>query len=838
MNLHKRTLPKSLHRLSELASNAWFSWNEEATRLFSDSHPYLWEQTGHNPAQWLLEIEEPLLQQLSLDSSFLAAYQHVIKKLDHYLNQRTWFQRNYPEHNHVQIAYFSAEFGFHESLPIYSGGLGILAGDHCKSASDLGIPLVGIGLLYRKGYFKQKIDSNGNQQAEQLVYDLTKLPIQPVLINGQEVIIGIEMPGRSVALRVWVLQVGRNPLYLLDADVESNSESDRQLTAQLYGGNQETRIQQEIVLGIGGIKALRALGLFPTVYHINEGHSAFLTLECLKELIHKGLPFHAALEAVRAATVFTTHTPVPAGHDAFSPGMVEHHLSPLFAEIGGYRQELIELGLDKRTGLFNMTHLALNTSALRNGVSKLHGAVSREMFRSFHGSIESHQVPIQSITNGVHMETWLAAEWKKLFDQYLPDSWREEQIHAENWSSMDVVPHEDIWGVRVKMKEQMILQARRILQEQRRRNGESQERIDEVNSYLSPQALTIGFARRFATYKRANLIFSDLKRLKRILHHSERPVQIIFAGKAHPADYPGQELIREIYRISQIKEFAGKIVILENYDMSLARCLVQGVDVWLNNPQRPLEASGTSGQKAAMNGVLNFSVLDGWWEEGYNGTNGWAISSTYTESIYRILEEEIIPLYYEQGDQGDLPIRWINRIKNSIQTISPEYNTHRMVRDYTQKAYLPAAERALRFAKNGYNIAIKVADYKKFMNSNWHHVKIITVDDQSASLYAVQRETNKMNENKEVTADISFGPVWFLDTVVEIVYYESNNEGWEQVIVPMKTAGEADQPIQRYTASIPSHLLHGPHFSVRVRPVSANFSHSFELPLMTTTLLK
>ncbi|UJF32332.1 alpha-glucan family phosphorylase [Paenibacillus hexagrammi] len=697
----------------------------------------------------------------------------------------------------------------------------------------------------KKGYFTQKLDSAGNQHAELFQYDFSKLPIQPAKKDGKELMISVNMPGRKIDLQVWSAQVGRITVYLLDADQLSNRYEDRELTSQLYGGNQDMRIAQEILLGIGGIKALRALGIYPNVYHINEGHAAFLTLERLKELLHLGLPFHVAVETVRSATVFTTHTPVPAGHDAFPLGMVEHHLGPLFSEMPAHKQDILNLGLDKAKNLFNMTHLAMNTSGLRNGVSKLHGQVSRDMFREFHGNIEPGEVPIDSITNGVHMDTWTAGEWKKLFHQYLPESWSDHQSNIQQWQAVSIIPDESIWHVHQHLKSEMIGFARLNLMEQRRRNGESEQRIQEVHQYLNPKALTIGFARRFATYKRANLIFNDLERLNKLLNHPERPVQLIFAGKAHPADHPGQDLIREIYRVSQMKEFAGKIVMLENYDMNMARYLVQGVDVWLNNPRRPLEASGTSGQKAAMNGVLNFSVLDGWWEEGYDGTNGWAIGSTgeadwdtqereNTDAIYRVLEQEIIPLYYHQGE---VPHSWISRMKHSIQTLAPVYNTHRMVEDYTTITYLPTANRSLRFVKNGYDLATKVADYKQFIKQNWHHVKILSVEDRAAKKTTeVLAGSEGPPAKKEITADVYYGPIWPPDTAVEIIYYEEKDGSWEQMIVNMQPTGDFLEQIQRFKASIPAHLIHGPHFSVRVRPISPNFIHSYELPIVTTTL--
>ncbi|RTE08885.1 alpha-glucan family phosphorylase [Paenibacillus whitsoniae] len=838
-------MPTAISRLRELAYNVWWSWNDDALQLFEHIDPKRFAASGYNPVRLLNEFEPGQLASLSENASFLESYRKVMARFDDYLQGASWYSTNYESSSNARIAYFSAEFGFHESLPIYSGGLGILAGDHIKSASDLGIPLIGIGLLYKKGYFTQKIDALGNQQSEMAAYDFTQLPLQPVLLDDRQLTVSIQLPFRSITLLVWSVQVGRTRVCLLDSDHEANAPEDRAITAQLYGGDQDMRIVQEIALGIGGIKALRALGVFPNVYHINEGHAAFLTLERLKELIQLGLPFHVAVETVRSATVFTTHTPVPAGHDAFNIGMVEHYLGPYFSEVAAHKQAIIALGQDQKTGLFNMTHLAMNTAGLRNGVSKLHGQVSREMFKEFHGHTDANEVPIGSITNGVHLDSWTAPAWKELFDRFLPGTWREEQANTHQWAQVEVIPDESIWKVHMQLKERLITYARKNLAAQRARNGESQERIDEVRGYLNPRALTIGFARRFATYKRANMIFNDLHRLKKLVNDPDRPIQLIFAGKAHPADYPGQDLIRDIYRISQMKEFLGKIVILENYDIHMARYLVQGVDVWLNNPRRPLEASGTSGQKAAMNGVLNFSVLDGWWEEGYNGTNGWAIGSTgqadwaqqereNTRSLYHLLENEIIPLYY---NQGALPHQWISRMKRSIQSLAPVYNTHRMVQDYTVQSYLPTAERATLFVANQYDVATKVADYKQFIRNNWHQVRILAIEDKlPPSSEAEISPYDAAPSTKKVRAHIHFGPIWPQDTAVEIIYYEEIDESWHQKTVHMEPVGELIGQAQYFEASIPGHLYHGPHFSIRVRPISANFAHSFELSLVTSTL--
>lgn len=835
-------LPGEIGRLEELAYNMWFSWNEEALTLFQAVDPDKWEAVYHNPVRLLQETGAETFARLIRDESFMERYRKVTAIWDEYISRGSWFGNEHPEHREHRIAYFSAEFGFHESLPIYSGGLGVLAGDHCKSASDLGLPLVGMGLLYKKGYFNQRIDPYGGQIAEQVTYDFAKLPIRPAMRDNRELTVDVALPGRSVRLKVWNVMVGTVPVYLLDADIEHNSPQDRELTAQLYGGNQDTRIQQEMLLGIGGVSALRALNIYPHVYHINEGHAAFLSLERIREHVqHNGLPFATALEMVRASTVFTTHTPVPAGHDAFHPGMFEHYMQALLAALPNDRQNIINLGLDPDKNVFNMTFLAMNTATLRNGVSKLHGKVSREMFLSFHGSLNVEEVPIHYVTNGVHTGTWLAKEWKELYDRFLPGTWRANQTNKDQWKPLAIAPSESLWKTHLSLKEKLIEFARNNLAEQRRRNGESPERVDEVRHYLDPQALTIGFARRFATYKRATLIFSDHGRLDRLVNNPERPVQFIFAGKAHPADHPGQEMIREIYRVSQMDRFRGKIVLLENYDMNMARYLVQGVDVWLNNPRRPFEASGTSGQKAALNGVINFSVLDGWWEEGHDGGNGWAIQAPRdadwqtqerenTESLYAGFEREIVPLYYDRNGNG-IPEGWVERMRRSITSLAPVYNTDRMVQEYTNRFYTLTMKRAQAFSANGYELAGRIADYKRFIRDNWDKVRITGVQDPGGGIGVRESIANKLT--KEVLVTVDLGPIWHKDVTAEIVYYRETEGEWEPVIVTLKLVREEAPQTFVYRADIPAHLQHKAHYTARVRPISPDFAHSFELTNMT-----
>ncbi|WP_058302431.1 alpha-glucan family phosphorylase [Gorillibacterium timonense] len=833
-------IPERFASLSELAGNLWFSWNDGATRLFRHMAPVLWEQLSHNPVLLLKQLTEEDWQRLAQDEEFAGLYEEVTATWTSYQAANAWFQKEYPGYRSDSIAYFSAEFGFHESLPIYSGGLGVLAGDHLKSASDLGLPLTGIGLLYRKGYFRQKLDSSGIQTAERVDHDFADHPVRPVQgADGGELFVDVLIEHDLVKLKIWATQIGRVTLYLLDSDLEDNSPVNRELTSQLYGGGQDMRIAQELILGVGGVRALRALRLAPAAYHINEGHAAFLSLERIREYLAAGFPYETALELVRASTIFTTHTPVPAGHDTFPLDLFHRNLDGYLPVFGSARESVINLGFDPDKNQFNMTFLAMNCAALRNGVSKLHGHVSRMMFKGFLGGFEVDEVPIGHVTNGVHMESWTAPEIAELYDRHLPADWRTDQADASLWLGVSSIPDEELWDRHHKLKKKLVDTARANLEEQRRRNGESPERISEAGTLLNPEALTIGFARRFATYKRANLLFKDLPRLSQILNHPTRPVQFLFAGKAHPADIPGQDLIREIYRVSQLNEFRGKVVMLENYDIGLARELVQGVDIWLNNPLRPLEASGTSGEKAAMNGVLNFSVLDGWWEEGYDGANGWSIESDphsdwqaqeqqNADSLYSRLENEIIPLYYADAD-ADCPHTWISRMKHSIQTLAHEYNTNRMVQDYTREFYVPTMERFCRFTANDHAEAEALARFKKLVNDHWPEVSVTLVEDKP--------EESAPAGLKEVDVEIGLGLLPADSVAAEIVYYADNSEGiWEPVHVPLERKEELGGGKVRFRGQIPVHLHHLEHYSVRVRPDHPLFAHRFEMPLGFTTV--
>ena len=634
-------LPKRIEKLSEISNNLWWSWNTEFLRLFKTIDNDLWETCEKNPVKFLKQVSQERLEAVSKNVEFLKEYDKLARQFEDYMNSKnTWFANNYPENKNDLIAYFSAEYGLDRTIPIYSGGLGILSGDHLKSASDLGIPLVAVGLLYKNGYFHQKINGYGDQETEYINIELSNLPINPVKDkNGEDLIIYVKFPKRRLYLKVWQINVGRIKLYLLDSDIEKNNPEDRDVTLRLYGGDQEMRIRQEIVLGMGGTNLLtRALGLNPTIYHMNEGHSAFLILELIKNIIRdKQVSFDVARDIASSKTVFTTHTPVPAGNDIFPLDLVDKYFKDFWPRLGLDREEFLRLGMKPSQILepgFNMGILALKVAGKKNGVSKLHGAVSRELFGDVWPDIAANESPITYVTNGIHTCSWLSPKLKELYNKYLMPYWQ-DNIHEDKvWEKINNIPDKTLWETHQDRKEKLLKLVKDNTTQRLRRSGYSYEEINEITSKLNPNALTIGFARRFATYKRATLIFKDLERITQILNNSEKPVQLIFAGKAHPADKEGQDLIKRIHEISMMPQFKGKIFLLENYNIAMSQYLVSGVDVWLNNPRRPMEASGTSGQKASVNGVINFSVLDGWWAEGYNQENGWTIGTNAEFTSY------------------------------------------------------------------------------------------------------------------------------------------------------------------------------------------------------------
>ncbi|MFQ5629716.1 MAG: alpha-glucan family phosphorylase, partial [bacterium] len=736
----KIKLHESIANLREIAYNLWWSWNPEAQDIFKEIEAEHWEQF-QNPVKLLLEAETTRLAELAENREFCQRVSEVHAALISELSRETWVSKNEADAKDKLVGYLCAEFGIHECLPIYSGGLGVLAGDHTKSASDLGIPFVGIGLLYRNGYFRQEIDSEGKQHSVYLRHDFETMPLQKVLNqSGETLLVRVALPGREIAAQVWLVQVGRSIILLLDTDIEENAELDRKITSQLYGGDREMRIMQEILLGIGGVKLIRALGLKPAAWHMNEGHVAFSTLERIREYMQEQLfTLSGAIEAVRATTVFTTHTPVPAGNEAFSIPLIDKYFRNYCRDFGLNLFDFTRLGLQSRVRgekYFSMTVLVLRLSCVSNGVSALHGDVSRKMWAHLWPEIPHQENPITSITNGVHTHTWIAPEMAGLLTQTLGSEWCEHLADREFWQGIDQIDNEKFRNTKKVLKENLFVFIRERLLSQLKRHNAPQEKIDAVQNWLDPNALTIGFARRFATYKRATLIFKEIERLKNIITNPERPVQLLFAGKAHPADKYGQALIREIWRISQMPEFAGKVILLENYDMRLGRMLVRGVDLWLNNPRRPQEASGTSGQKVPINGGVNFSVLDGWWPEAYDGENGWKIGrdEEYTNdevqdhedaySLYDILENEIIPLYY--GEKMVRGKTWEEVAKTALKTTLPVFNTEVMVRNYFEKMYRKAIDNTNKIVQHPGTAADHSAQ-KQWFRDNWPVVHFTSV---------------------------------------------------------------------------------------------------------------
>ena len=821
-------LPKRIEKLSEISNNLWWSWNTEFLRLFKTIDNDLWETCEKNPVKFLKQVSQERLEAVSKNVEFLKEYDKLARQFEDYMNSKnTWFANNYPENKNDLIAYFSAEYGLDRTIPIYSGGLGILSGDHLKSASDLGIPLVAVGLLYKNGYFHQKINGYGDQETEYINIELSNLPIHPVKDeNGEDLMIYVKFPKRRLYLKVWQINVGRIKLYLLDSDIEKNNPEDRDVTLRLYGGDQEMRIRQEIVLGMGGTNLLtRALGLNPTIYHMNEGHSAFLILELMKNIIkEKQVSFDVARDIASSKTVFTTHTPVPAGNDIFPLDLVEKYFKDFWPRLGLDREEFLRLGMKPCQILepgFNMGILALKVAGKKNGVSKLHGAVSRELFGDVWPDIAANESPITYVTNGIHTCSWLSPKLKELYNKYLMPYWQ-NNIHEDKvWEKINNIPDKTLWETHQDRKEKLLKIVKDSTTQRLRRSGYSYEEINEITSKLNPNALTIGFARRFATYKRATLIFKDLERITQILNNSEKPVQLIFAGKAHPADKEGQDLIKRIHEISMMPQFKGKIFLLENYNIAMSQYLVSGVDVWLNNPRSPMEASGTSGQKASVNGVINFSVLDGWWAEGYNQENGWTIGTnaeynSYEEqdiadsqSMYRTLEDKIIPTYYDKNEEGISP-KWIRIMKNSIISTGGKYSTARMLVDYTNNLYMPLCN----LTKKYYQNVDTVAEYnlwKKNLYINWKDIQISQTNN-------LDNITIDAGNNIEVKCEVKLPNVDLDNITVECYYGKILDNGIvENVsIIPMKLT-EKDEENKRYEYTTKIELKTGGNYGYTFR---------------------
>lgn len=778
-------IPDRLTGLEQLANDLLYSWDRDVRGLFYRLDDQLWEDCNHNPKVFLRRIAQDKLDEAVEDHMFMEEYSRVMSSYRTYHDKGISTEIiDYLDSEQDLIAYFCAEFGLHESFPIYSGGLGILAGDHCKAASDLGIPFVGVGLLYRQGYFTQYIDGNGNQLAQYNPTNFDELVIQPAHDpEGNDCCVEVELDGRTVKLKVWVARAGHIRLYLLDSDLEENATEDRSITFQLYGGDSTTRIQQEIVLGIGGVRALRALGIQPSAWHINEGHAAFQIPERCREHIQAGMDFFSAFELVSAGTVFTTHTPVPAGHDIFTAEQMNQYFKQYIKSLGIDLQSFMRLGESPNNhGSFNMTALAMRGSRYQNGVSRIHGGVASGMEGYVWPQVPHNENPISYVTNGVHVQTFLAREWVNLFDMRFRE-WRSELNRVEYWNRIDEIPDHRYWSLRQELKAQMLEDVNKRIRRRFRRAGFSEAQLKRLTSYTSEpeqNVLVLGFARRFATYKRATLLFSDPQRLARLLNNPKRPVILVFAGKAHPRDNPGQELIRTIHEFSLRPEFIGKIILLEGYDMAMARKLVTGVDVWLNTPEYPLEASGTSGQKAAINGVINLSVLDGWWGEGYNGENGWAIhpharhvdadlrNQEEAADLLDILENEIIPLYYEHGTQGYSP-EWVKLSKASMKTCLPRFNAQRMVVDYVRDFYAPARSHYQRLAANDSEPARRLATWKEKIRQSWKEISIRRIDEASSQIHT--------GESLPVVIHASLNGLNAEDVIVECVVGSRDDNG-------------------------------------------------------------
>lgn len=746
-------IPARLARLNELANDLYYTWDRQVRGLFFRLDSELWEACRHNPRVFLRQVSQQRLEEAAEDRVYMQDFNRALSSYDTY--HQTSTQSGY-EHlldpKEDLVAYFCTEFGFHESVKLYSGGLGILAGDHCKAASDLGIPFVAVGMLYRQGYFSQTIDGHGNQIAHYAPMHFRDLPIEAARdSNGQKIRVQVKILERQVTLKVWKAKAGHITLYLLDSDLPENSDADRAITYQLYGGDANTRMQQEIVLGLGGVRALRALGLEPTVWHINEGHAAFMVLERCRELVAEGLNFDSALESTAANTVFTTHTPVPAGHDIFDHQLMSAYFSDKVKGLGIRLEELLALGSSPTNqGGFNMTALALRGSRFRNGVSRIHGGVASRMAAYIWPQIEPDENPVGYITNGVHVPTFLARGWTNLFDMRFGGGWRNELLNENYWQQIDDIPDHSYWSLRQSLKTEMLAEVRRRAILQHRRNGCSESLIERLTQHLTPREtdiLTIGFARRFATYKRATLLFADPARLARLLNDPKRPCLLIFAGKAHPHDLPAQQLIKMIYEYSRRPEFEGRIILLEGYDQALARMLVTSVDVWLNTPEYPLEACGTSGEKAGINGVINLSVLDGWWGEGYNGENGWAITPhgpsvdpqfrdrEEGQELLDIFEKQVLPLYYARNGHG-YSEAWVRKSKSSMKSLIPHFNAQRMVMDYVRNYYTLARKQHLVMTGNQHARAKEVAAWRRKLVRAWPKVRMRRLDNPLSEIRA------------------------------------------------------------------------------------------------------
>jgi len=837
--------PERLAPLMELAHNLWYSWNWEAVQLFIRIDAERWEQSYQNPVDMLTHLPKERVREIAEDDSFLANLERVVSHFREYMSRPTWYEKYLASAGKLGVAYFSCEFGLDEGLPIYSGGLGMLSGDHLKSASDLGIPLTGVGLLYRQGYFRQYLNPDGWQQEQYPENDWYHMPVTLVRDGaGLPIQITVEMAGTPVHAQVWRVNVGRVPLYLLDTNIKANAPEQRLITATLYGGDREMRIRQEVLLGIGGVRALEAVGAAPTVFHINEGHSAFLCVERLRRLMEEGLTFHEAAQVVWSSSVFTTHTPVPAGNERFDPQLVFKYLSPYVSRLGIRWEEFLALGRENPQNNmepFCMTVLALKMSAHCNGVSKLHGEVSRNMWHELWPNLPESEVPIRSITNGCHIPSWVSHDMSELYYNYLGPKYVDRPWDFSVWERVDRIPDAELWRTHQRRRERLVFFARKRLRRQFSRRGAGSAELRQAEGILNPQALTIVFSRRFATYKRGTLLFTDPERLYRIVSDARRPVQFVFAGKAHPQDNPGKEIIRTITHFARDERFRDNVVFLEDYDINVARYLVQGADVWLNTPRRPLEASGTSGMKGAANGALNLSVLDGWWAEGYNPDVGWRIGNgevysdpkeqDYVESqaLYHTLESEIVSMFYDR-DQFNIPHEWVGRMKTSIRTLAASYNTSRMLTEYMVDFYLPATHTLEGLGQEDFGRARELSQWLRRVQSGWGQVRIEKVEATHEEMGVTS------GQMMPARVHVWLGSLSLDDVSVEVVQGPLDNRGelgGYNAIKATLEEGPDDHGLCVYRASIPCHESGRFGLSARILPRHRDLVHPYLPGLIT-----
>jgi glycogen phosphorylase len=833
-------IPPRLIRLRELADNLWYAWDRPTRYLFAHLDKRLWEAMGQSPKALLNRVDEQRLIDAVDDPLYMDRYNRVLSAYDTYHGEPRRRSAGERLEQDDLVAYFCAEFGFHESLPIYSGGLGILAGDHCKAASDLRLPFVGVGLLYRQGYFLQTIDSDGNQNAAYHDADFDDLPVTPVVTEGGgELHVVVDLESRQVEVKVWQARVGHVKLYLLDTDLASNTDADRRITHRLYGGDRVTRIEQEIVLGVGGARALAAIGLEPAVWHINEGHAAFLVLERMRRKMADGADFATALEMVAARTVFTTHTAVPAGHDRFEPGMIRRYFEGFLRDTGATEQQLLALGGSDAGAEFDMTTLAVRGSRFQNGVSRIHGEVTARMLKDLWPQVPSEENPVKSITNGVHTATFLAPEMRMLFDRYMELAAEPRYSGSGLRAGLEAIPDHLFWSVRQQLKAQLFHLVRHRVQVQHFRNHGSEAHLDRLLKWVDPAnpgVLTIGFGRRFAQYKRATLLFDDLDRLSEIMSDPERPIVFLFAGKAHPADGPGIDAMRRVQEVARMPRFEGRILLIEGYDLRLSRRMVCGTDVWLNNPVYPLEASGTSGMKAGINGVINLSVLDGWWGEGHEGDNGWAIKPASTRldpqqrdheearTLYEILQDQVIPLYYARGSMGHSP-GWIAMAKRSIASLLPRFNAARMVGEYVSDCYLPAARLGRRYAEGDGALAAGLAAWKARVRNAWTGVAIRRLDTPVRRI--------RFGESISLRVAVSLNGLHPDDIAVEAVMTRRIGGDDDRCVYPLAPEGPVgDGGEQVYSFDLAPELCGHLDYAIRAYPWHDGLAHRFETGLM------